>query len=236
MGAGAPGRTWLISGDEIFVLQIQDNLFMRNWRKRDAPYPHFDSLHDEFWTDFGNYRNMLAGEGLTPPSVRQLEVSYINWIPQTDLSSFLRPATAARVAAANVDAMPDSQSWIGRYMFRQGEVATARIYVQCQPAARVIAGATLVGAQFSLVFRAPFESPADDERLGEMFRVASRAIVEVFTQLTTEQAHVQKGLVKAGPRSRRHTSVLLVRRGPPRKVSCFGHHGKRLSDPMPGKT
>jgi uncharacterized protein (TIGR04255 family) len=46
-------RTWLVNADDQRVIQIQDDAFLTNWRRRDLkPYPHFEPLLGEFWERF----------------------------------------------------------------------------------------------------------------------------------------------------------------------------------------
>lgn len=40
-------RSWLISEDEAFLIQIQSNRFYLNWRKRGGDYPRFSDHHGE---------------------------------------------------------------------------------------------------------------------------------------------------------------------------------------------
>jgi uncharacterized protein (TIGR04255 family) len=186
---GLPGRTWLISTDDSYVLQVQDNFFIRNWRKREAPYPHFDVLHQEYWADFSRFKELLMAEGLAEPTLRQLEVAYINWIPDLPFADFFGPASQANVAASMIDPQPEAQAWTSRYVVRENHAPRGRIYAQCQPSARALPDGILTGAQFSLVFRAPLNEASDNDEAHHLFELGSRAIVQMFTQLTTPEAH-----------------------------------------------
>lgn len=53
------GRTFLLSGDGEYLLQIQNNRFFRNWRRRVDAYPHFDDLAATFRSDLALFQSFL---------------------------------------------------------------------------------------------------------------------------------------------------------------------------------
>ncbi len=72
-------RFWLISEDETFLLQIQRNAFLLNWRKRDGAYPHFDSIKAEFLTQFNQFCRFIQSTlQVTMPIIGACELQYIN--------------------------------------------------------------------------------------------------------------------------------------------------------------
>jgi uncharacterized protein (TIGR04255 family) len=42
VGGVGPVRSWFVSGDDVFIIQIQPDRFYFNWRKRDDAYPRFN--------------------------------------------------------------------------------------------------------------------------------------------------------------------------------------------------
>lgn len=62
-------------------LQIQNNSFVRNWRKTEpqpARYVHYDEIRPLFVSDWKIYQDFLNDEKLQLPEVWQAEVTYIN--------------------------------------------------------------------------------------------------------------------------------------------------------------
>jgi uncharacterized protein (TIGR04255 family) len=187
-----PGaRTFLLTKDDSYLLQLQSNRFYRNWRRREDEYPHFDELGESFRTEYSDFQRFLANAELTVPSILQLEVSYINWIQDVPVQFFLRAAEGSHVTVSGVDEWPQDQSWTSRYLVRaQDRTPIARLHVQCVPALRASRDGTVPGNQLSLTFLAPWRTTASfDSYLEELLAKARDAIVRGFTALTTEAAH-----------------------------------------------
>jgi uncharacterized protein (TIGR04255 family) len=153
--APGQGRTVLISSSDEYLIQIQNNRFIQNWRRREAPYERFEQVRDRFWTNYRAFRAFLSEENLPEPTIQQLEVSYINWIPDIPMSEFLRPGSVAQVSISSggPTVFPDQQSWLGRYTISDGdeESLLERLHVQCLPATRYNAPEE-PGAQLALVY------------------------------------------------------------------------------------
>ena len=198
LGPPQGGRTFLVSDDDSYLLQIQSNRFYRNWRRREDEYPHFDDLATAFQSDYGSFGDFLQKEGLATPMPLQLDVTYINWIPELPPHVFLRGAEHVRVDIPGIDEWPEDQSWTGRYLVRRTDGRpVARLHVQCVPALRMLPVGPQPGSQMSLTFLAPWrEGESFSEQLEEMLATARNAIVRGFTELTTEVAHEHWGRIQ----------------------------------------
>lgn len=115
-----PGRTraWFISEDDTFVLQLQDDIFYLNWRRRDSDYPRF---HDEdgragvlsrFSSEFSRFADFCVEEFGREPLPAGLELGKINWLVEkehwtslTDLLEILPPLE--QLAPFTNDEAPD---------------------------------------------------------------------------------------------------------------------------------
>lgn len=74
-------RFWLMSEDEITLIQIQKNAFIFNWRKRNADYPHFENVKASFDKYFEIYRSFLQKElGIETLNFQIAELTYNNVI------------------------------------------------------------------------------------------------------------------------------------------------------------
>ena len=66
MGA-PPMRSWLISADDSRVLQLQNDRFFINWRKRNGKYPRFrdhgdnKGIRSQATEEFGRFAEWLVG-------------------------------------------------------------------------------------------------------------------------------------------------------------------------------
>jgi uncharacterized protein (TIGR04255 family) len=179
------GRTWLISESDNYLIQIQNNRFVQNWRKRQAEYPHFEEVWEQFSENFRKFRELIKSEKLTGPVVQQVEVTYINWIPDIPASKFFKASQAAEISAYGRTHEAENQSFASRYDLNDDPVE--RLYVQCQPAIRP-EESNVQGSQFALTYRAARAEGLDENEI-EIFANAGRIIiVNAFTELTTDEA------------------------------------------------
>jgi uncharacterized protein (TIGR04255 family) len=77
-----PVRCWFFNHDETRLIQVQNNLFLHNWRKvaHTDKYLHYDDLRPIFEREWQVFCNFLEGEGLGMPAVQLCEVTYVNHI------------------------------------------------------------------------------------------------------------------------------------------------------------
>jgi uncharacterized protein (TIGR04255 family) len=77
-----PSRSWFFNQDETRLIQVQNNVFLHNWRKtaNSNEYLHYDDLRPHFEKGWKEFRGFLEGEGLGTPSVSICEVTYVNHI------------------------------------------------------------------------------------------------------------------------------------------------------------
>ena len=188
--ASAGSRTFLVALDDSALLQIQNNRFFRNWRRRDDDYPHFESLSTNFIDEFEAFRAFLTKEGLSEKPIGLFEVSYINWVTGLKMSEFLRPGAAVDLDTVGLERWPDNQHWQAVYECRDGtQRPIARLSAQCAPAARTTTTGIEQGTQFAFTFSCPGSPIIERDRIPELLLAAQRFIVRSFTQLTTPLAH-----------------------------------------------
>lgn len=93
-------RIWFESADSAYILQLQPDRLILNWRKQHKAsnsYPHFDSFYKKFISEWGRFQEFAAKMGLGVPRVVGFELTYINqliaerdWNAPKDLSKFFR--------------------------------------------------------------------------------------------------------------------------------------------------
>lgn len=71
-------RFWLEAADGNTLMQLQNNAFLFNWRKRDTTYPHYDSVKAGFDKNYATYLRFLRKEFNVTPSIQIAELTYIN--------------------------------------------------------------------------------------------------------------------------------------------------------------
>jgi len=113
-------RSWLISGNDELLIQVQDDRFWHNWRLKDGEYPHFEALLALFQSKYREFGSAMESMELPTPHPIQAEVAYFNWIAEQPITTFLRPVTSAEVTVEGVGPIPENQVWISRYIVTSG--------------------------------------------------------------------------------------------------------------------
>jgi uncharacterized protein (TIGR04255 family) len=180
-------RMWMISPEDDFLVQVQNTRFIQNWRRRDIEYGHFEEIRNKFWQNYHRFKEFLDSRGLPLPEIQQIEVTYLNWIPEVPMTDFFRPATQTIVTINGLSRTPEEQSWSARYLIPTDIASAERLYVQCVPAIRPLTPGVR-GSQLGLIFRAARESGFSDDEASTLIDSGRLMIVEVFTDLTTPAA------------------------------------------------
>ncbi len=181
-------RMWMISSDDDFLVQVQNTRFVQNWRRRDTEYGHFEQIRAKFWQNYHKFKEFLDSRGFPQPQIQQIDVTYLNWIPELRMVDFFLPAAPGIVRINGVSQAPEEQSWSARYLIHNDIDSVERLYVQCAPAIRPLTPGVR-GSQLGLIFRAARESGFSDDEAATLIDAGRVMIVEVFTELTTPAAH-----------------------------------------------
>ena len=75
-------RTFFIHRSKNWVMQVQGDRFLHNWRKETPdPYPRFTAVFDRFSARWIDFQQFCVAELDEKPRVDQLELTYINHLP-----------------------------------------------------------------------------------------------------------------------------------------------------------
>lgn len=189
-------RTWFISVDDAYVVQIQNDLLLLNWRKRSAnEYPHFEKIVDVFLDILNSLASLLAEELLTPLSIRMSEVSYVNWIPNDAGLTFMRLTDGARLSSI-MPGQPEIQAWISQYRISDPSgTGVARLHIDSQPVGRQVEGDIVTGSQLSLTVRSALHSSATADEVRRSLLSSRTIIAGAFAELTTAEAQASWGRI-----------------------------------------
>lgn len=186
---GDASRTWLVGTDDSHLIQIQDDLFLFNWRKRQAPYPRFERLLERFEHLYRQYDSAVDSAGGPPLQPIQVEFSYVNWIDDLAIHTFLRPGTVTNISDPDASEYPSLQSWTGNYLLQSEGRPYARLLVGCLPAIRIV-GDLERGLRFELTFRSPLHPGASLAEISATLVRGRSVALSAFTELTTEVGHL----------------------------------------------
>jgi uncharacterized protein (TIGR04255 family) len=185
-------RTWFTTEDEVYVVQLQPDRLVLNWRKRGDSYPRFEPILERFIDALLKFWSFLKSENLNPTPINQVELSYVNWIVDISPPTYLRLALETAVTSADLSGYPTEQQWGSRYIVAS-EVFEANLDIACVKATRSLPPAN-EGTQFSLAFRSLLETDDDGEApsidlVVDRMAKGRSLIVQTFTDLTTEAGH-----------------------------------------------
>lgn len=75
-------RVWFVSKDETFIIQVQDDRFLLNWRRTSAvqKYPEFASIKESFLSRFQEFHNFVHSSQIGSLKLESAELGYINHV------------------------------------------------------------------------------------------------------------------------------------------------------------
>jgi uncharacterized protein (TIGR04255 family) len=81
-------RTFLISRDQNYVIQLQQSRFLHNWRRvRESDvYPRFGTFFDQFLRTWGLFSDFLTRQNLAIARPNRYELTYVNHIEQSEVT------------------------------------------------------------------------------------------------------------------------------------------------------
>ncbi|MGH8581946.1 MAG: TIGR04255 family protein [Gammaproteobacteria bacterium] len=181
-------RIWLLNGAGTEMIQIQNDRFIKNWRKSDQEYPHYEPvIKPAFERDFLEFQSFLTAERLGEPRPNQCEVTYVNHIVAGEgwsrwdefdkvFTFWTQPAATPYPGRAEDFAfrarfpiIGPNNAWIGR------------LHVEVQAAVRLPDKQPIYA--MNLTARGMYGEGID------FFDIGRRWIVKSFEHLTTEHMH-----------------------------------------------
>lgn len=192
-----PARYWFLSEDKTWLVQVQADRFVLNWRRVEGgeEYPRYRALRPEFERRFRTFLDIAGGPG-DAPAADWCELSYINHVAAatTDggehgpLSRVLR-VLSPDPASETLPPVEDTQlqqrfviSWPGE------SEPMGRLYLNATPAFSQTDGAPIYVV--ALLVRGRPRDPSVDGVLA-FFDLARELIVRGFKESTTPEMHTQ---------------------------------------------
>lgn len=75
-------RVWFLRDDGSELLQVQQDRFVQNWRRRgENEYPSYTKLRGRFEERLSEFAEFLAKEKLGPLDIDQCEITYVDHLP-----------------------------------------------------------------------------------------------------------------------------------------------------------
>ena len=188
-------RVWFLSEDERELIQIQQDRFVRNWRKleKDDDYPRYDDhIRPEFLSDLRDFYDFVSKNSIGDIVPNQCEVTYSNliasgecWATHADIGKAFT-AWSHTYAQTSRYELEDARFSI-RYLIRaeDGDFL-GRLYVTAEP--MFIGIDETPGFRLDLVSRGRPLSPALEGIMG-FIDLGREHIVRAFADVTTPDLH-----------------------------------------------
>jgi uncharacterized protein (TIGR04255 family) len=185
-------RYWFESLDGTYLLQLQQDRLIFNWRKRDeqAEYPRYASFRQQFADWVAILADFLQEQDLPAILPNQCEVTYINNIAHLDGAKThehlerLTPLWSA-AAATNLPGIPENTAILVRRILVDDGRPVGRIYTNFKPA---FAADQQPIIQVEVTARGKPEMPSIDGMLSFM-DFGHAAVVNAFAASTTVEMH-----------------------------------------------
>lgn len=192
--APPPSRYWFLndSGDQL--IQLQQDRFLHNWRKRgpEDSYPRYESLRASFAAELDLFRSFLDAEGLPQPEPNQCEVTYVNhivpgevWERHGQLDRVL--TVVSRELSDGFLEEPEDSRLQARFLMRgDDEAPLGRLYVSAKAGFQVSSGQPIIVLELTARGQPQGEGA---EGVIPFLDLAREWIVRGFASITTPEMH-----------------------------------------------
>jgi uncharacterized protein (TIGR04255 family) len=183
-----PPRTQIIGADLERLIQVQDNRFVLNWRKRKSQYPGYEALLTEFRDMLHAFESFCTEVGWRTPTYNQWEMMYVNqikkgtmWDSAYNLNKIFPALTRPPVSAKHVplsDEEAISADWRFTLVNRRGRLHIQIRQVRLQPSNQEV-------IQLTEIARGPVNETQSWE---EGVNLGHEAMRETFLAITSTEA------------------------------------------------
>lgn len=192
-------RTWLVSDDQHYLIQVQADRFILNWRRVDVgdEYPRYAHLRPKFDKLRGRLFAILEDLKQTP-IIEQVEVTYVNeligpdsWEPDRHplLDGML--TTVKDLDPHGFLPVPEDSAYFARYRIPgPNREPIGRLLVSTEAAYRTAGGVPIYLLKLTTNLAGTFNT--DDETVSALDK-GREWIVKGFLQLTTQAMQTEWG-------------------------------------------
>jgi uncharacterized protein (TIGR04255 family) len=186
-------RYFFISGSGSEIIQIQQDRFVYNWRKREGSdvYPRFEAVEAKFEEYATRLLGYISRKNLGNVRVTQAELTYVNQIQTSGVPGELENVVSVFSGNYTDNFLHDPeevQLSLRFPMLRNGEFC-GRLYVDVRPAASLETAAVL-----NMVLLARGKPDGNDiKAVRGFFSIAREYIVSGFASITSRQMHLAWG-------------------------------------------
>lgn len=187
-------RSWFLNEAGTELLQIQEDRFIRNWRKRsdEDEYPRYEKIINDYKENYKVFEEFLVREGISKPEINQCEITYVNpivagkmWEDHSQLSTILT-SYKLEYSDAFLPA-PENVSVVQRFIIPDSEgEPLGRLHIVAEPSTDPRSGKPAY--LLKLIARGRPVKPSFESAL-EFFDLGREWIVRGFKSATTTEMH-----------------------------------------------
>ena len=185
-------RVWFQEPDGGYLIQLQSDLFILNWRKvsEDSAYVRFAEIKKRFYEAWASFKDFVKAENLGAIETTRYEVTYVNQIAEAP-NSF--PAALARYS--HLITLRESNS---DYFLPEPSAVSADIQFKIPDGRGTLRVVFKHGTRpndggdvMQVDLAATMGAKPDESDLDEWLEVAHTWIVQGFTDLTSREAQAR---------------------------------------------
>jgi len=187
-------RLWFLNESGTELAQVQQDRFVRNWRKREdaEEYPRYRNLRELFRRDFEAFCGLIEREQWGSVEPNQCEVTYVNliaagegWEDHGDLDKVLT-VFSARYSDDHLQKPEQVVVNVQYVLSDEGGEPTGRLRIAANPVLR--ASDNRPAIRLSLTARGKPEGSGIEGAMAFLDR-GHEAVVRGFTSITTPEMH-----------------------------------------------
>ena len=189
-----PPLVWYIHEDDSELIQIQQDRFVYNWRRRDEEYPRYEHVRARFVEFFCTVQSFLREEQLVDEiSLNHWEVTYVNlirtetaWEEHRDIGVVI-PSWNHRTAD---EFLPDPEDVALRLRYRINDDdgrPRGRLHIVLEPGFDL--GSKVPLLNLRLTARGKLDDPTTNDELLRFLDIGHEWIVRGFCSITSETMH-----------------------------------------------
>jgi uncharacterized protein (TIGR04255 family) len=187
-------RCWFLKQDGTELIQVQQDRFIQNWRRRETndPYPRYEYVRDQFSQNMRAFCVFLEQEKIGAFVPVQCEITYTNviepgdaWERHGQLGNVITPLVLKY--SDRTLSEPESMQFAAQYQLPGNEGPMGRLYVLAQPVFRGGDNRALI--LLNLTVRGV---PAGNRILEDVLNFMNfgrEQIVRAFASITTPEMH-----------------------------------------------
>ena len=185
-------RFWFESdGDGSELIQVQQDRFIHNWRRRQGEYPRYEYLRERFSSEVSKFASFIEKEDLGDIKFNQIEATYINILELEDeraQNSILEEFTPLWTGKGNdpFSSPLEVQKVDMSHVLRNGDKPYGRIYVKFSPVIKTENDKLVISLEITA------RGKPEDNSVSAAFQLLDehrKSVVKTFAAVTKDSMH-----------------------------------------------